>query len=134
MNGFLDKDIKDKFDEDEYWILVVVNKYLIGFDQFKFCIMYVDKKLQGVLVVQVFFCLNCFVNKYGKKLEDLFVLDFFNEVEDIKKVFDLYYIVIFLEQVIDVNVLYEIKGVLDEVGVYEWVEVEFFIEQYFNNV
>lgn len=45
MNGFFDKDIKDKFDEDDYCILVVANKYLIGFDQLKFCIMYVDKKL-----------------------------------------------------------------------------------------
>lgn len=32
MNGFFDKDIKDKFDEDDYCILVVANKYLIGFD------------------------------------------------------------------------------------------------------
>jgi type I restriction enzyme R subunit len=134
MNGFPDKDTKDKFDEDDYRILVVANKYLTGFDQPKLCTMYVDKKLQGVLAVQALSRLNRSANKYGKKSEDLFVLDFFNDVEDIKKAFDPYYTVTSLEQATDVNVLHEIKGALDEVGVYEWAEVESFTEQYFNNV
>ena len=33
MNGFAEKDTRDKFDEDEYRLLVVANKYLTGFDQ-----------------------------------------------------------------------------------------------------
>jgi type I restriction enzyme R subunit len=134
LNGFPDKDTKDKFDEDAYRILVVANKYLTGFDQPKLCTMYVDKKLQGVLAVQALSRLNRSATKYGKRSEDLFVLDFFNEVEDIKKAFDPYYTVTSLERATDVNVLHELKGSLDDVGVYEWAEVESFAEQYFNNV
>ncbi len=52
INGFAEKDTRDKFDEDGYKILVVANKYLTGFDQPKLTAMYVDKKLQGVLAVQ----------------------------------------------------------------------------------
>ena len=44
INGFAEKDTRDKFDEDEYRILVVANKYLTGFGQPKLTAMYVDKK------------------------------------------------------------------------------------------
>src|SRR5690554_1296669 len=44
MNGFSESETKDKFDEDEYRMLVVANKYLTGFDQPKLSAMYVDKK------------------------------------------------------------------------------------------
>ena len=134
LNGFPDKDTKDKFDEDEYRILIVANKYLTGFDQPKLCTMYVDKKLQGVLAVQALSRLNRSANKYNKKSEDLFVLDFFNDVEEIKKAFDPYYTVTSLEGATDVNVLHELRGSLDDIGVYEWAEVEEFSEKYFNNV
>ena len=133
-NGFAEKDTRDKFDEDEYRILVVANKYLTGFDQPKLTAMYVDKKLQGVLAVQALSRLNRSADKLGKKTEDLFVLDFFNSTEDIKTAFDDFYTATSLSKATDVNVLHELKGQLDEVGVYEWAEVEDFIEQYFNGV
>lgn len=38
--------------------------------------------------------------------------------------FDPFYTATSLNSATDVNVLHEIKGVLDEVGVYEWYEVE----------
>src|SRR5690606_4804808 len=53
INGFPDSDTKEVFDRDEYRILVVANKYLTGFDQPKLTAMYIDKKLQGVLCVQM---------------------------------------------------------------------------------
>ena len=84
LNGFAEKDTRDKFDTDEYRILVVANKYLTGFDQPKLCTMYVDKKLQGVMAVQALSRLNRSANHLGKKTEDLFILDFFNQVDDIK--------------------------------------------------
>ncbi len=134
LNGFSDKDTKDKFDEDGYRILVVANKYLTGFDQPKLCTMYVDKKLQDVLAVQALSRLNRSCEKYGKKTEDLFILDFFNSVDDIKKSFDPFYTATTLSKAVDVNVLHEIKGSLDGVGVYEQQEVEQFIKKYFNGV
>ncbi|MBX7154588.1 MAG: type I restriction endonuclease subunit R [Candidatus Kapaibacterium sp.] len=122
------------FDMDYYRILIVANKYLTGFDQPKLCTMYVDKKLEGVLAVQALSRLNRAADKLGKKTEDLFVLDFFNEVEDIKESFDPYYTSTSLSGATDINVLHELKGSLDEVGVYEWEEVEDFAIKYFSGI
>ncbi len=131
MNGFAESDTRDKFDEDGYRLLVVANKYLTGFDQPKLCAMYVDKRLQGVLAVQALSRLNRSANTLGKKTEDLFILDFFNDVETIKEAFDPFYTATSLSSATDVNVLHELKAVLDEAGVYEWSEVERFNEKYF---
>ena len=133
-SGYISDKIARYFNMDEYKILVVANKYLTGFDQPKLTAMYVDKKLQGVLAVQALSRLNRSADKLGKKTEDLFVLDFFNSVDDIKASFDPFYTATSLNSATDVNVLHEIKGVLDEVGVYEWYEVEDFITKYFNKV
>lgn len=132
MNGFAEKDTRFKFDEDDYRILVVANKYLTGFDQPKLCAMYVDKKLQGVLAVQALSRLNRAATKLGKRTEDVFVLDFFNATADIKASFDPFYTATSLSEATDVNVLHELKDVLDEVGVYEWNEVEDFNTKFFN--
>lgn len=134
LNGFAEKDTRDKFDTDEYRILVVANKYLTGFDQPKLCTMYVDKKLQGVMAVQALSRLNRSANHLGKKTEDLFILDFFNQVEDIKASFDPFYTATSLSRATDVNVLHELKDMLDVVGVYEWEEVELFVQKYFAGV
>ena len=134
LNGFAEKDTRDKFGADDFRILVVANKYLTGFDQPKLTAMYVDKKLQGVLAVQALSRLNRSADKLGKKTEDLFVLDFFNSTDEIKDSFDPFYTATSLNSATDVNVLHEIKGVLDEVGVYEWYEVEDFVTKYFNKV
>lgn len=133
INGFAENKTRDVFDEDEYRLLIVANKYLTGFDQPKLCAMYVDKKLQGVLAVQALSRLNRAAPKWSKKTEDLFILDFFNSVDDIKDAFDPFYTATRLSEATDVNVLHELKDALDEVAVYEWHEVERFIELYFNN-
>ena len=131
LNGFASKDISEKFDTDEYRLLVVANKFLTGFDQPKLASMYVDKKLQGVLAVQALSRLNRSADKLGKRTEDLFVLDFFNKVEDIKASFDPFYTATSLSGATDVNVLHELKDSLDDFGVYEWSEVESFCDKYF---
>ncbi|MFH0709383.1 MAG: DEAD/DEAH box helicase family protein [Pseudomonadota bacterium] len=134
INGFASKDISDKFDSDEYKLLIVANKFLTGFDQPKLCAMYVDKKLQGVLAVQALSRLNRSAPKYGKKTEDLFVLDFYNKTEDIKTSFDPFYTSTTLSQATDINVLNDLKESLDEFGVYEQSEVDAFFEKYFRGV
>ena len=96
--------------------------------------MYVDKKLQGVLAVQALSRLNRSADKLGKKTEDLFILDFLNQVDDIKNSFDPFYTSTSLSRATDINVLHELKGTLDDVGVYEWSEVESFVEKYFDGV
>lgn len=147
MNGFAEADTRDHFDgydrdgkpmvlngenvENTFRLLVVANKYLTGFDQPKLTTMYVDKKLQHVLAVQALSRLNRSAPKLGKRTEDLFVLDFFNTVEDIKAAFDPFYTVTTLSGATDVNVLHELKATLDDVGVYEEQEVEDFVSRYF---
>lgn len=134
INGFPEGETRDKFDEDDYRMLVVANKYLTGFDQPKLTAMYVDKKLQGVLAVQALSRLNRSADKLGKKTEDLFILDFFNSTEDIKQSFDPFYTSTSLSRATDVNVLHEIKDSLDQTGVYEQTEVDDFNEKYFMGV
>ncbi|MES2648114.1 MAG: type I restriction endonuclease subunit R [Bacteroidota bacterium] len=132
--GFISDKIARYFNMDEYRLLVVANKYLTGFDQPKLTAMYVDKKLLGVMAVQALSRLNRSSDKLGKKTEDLFVLDFFNNTEDIKKSFDPFYTATSLSKATDVNVLHELKAHLDDTGVYEWYEVEDFVEKYFKGL
>ncbi|MDW1835717.1 type I restriction endonuclease subunit R [Vibrio sp. Vb0718] len=132
INGFPEADTKDKFDTDEYRLLIVANKYLTGFDQPKLCAMYVDKKLTSVLCVQTLSRLNRAAPKLNKRTEDLFVLDFFNDVDDIKRSFDDFYTSTTLSESTDINVLHELKDEMDDVGVYEWMEVEEFNKRYWN--
>lgn len=133
INGFGEGETKDKFDTDEYRILVVANKYLTGFDQPKLSAMYVDKKLTSVLCVQTLSRLNRSAPKLGKKTEDLFVLDFFNSVDDIKLAFDDFYTSTSLSEATDINVLNDLKDELEAYGVYEWFEVQNFVKRYFND-
>lgn len=131
MNGFPETDTRDRFDDDENRLLIVANKYLTGFDQPKLTAMYVDKKLQHVLAVQALSRLNRSATRLGKRTEDLFVLDFFNDATDIKAAFDPFYTVTTLSEATDVNVLHELKAALDQVGVYEAQEIEDFVLRYF---
>ena len=150
INGFSEAETKEYFDvnykrkepgdpiprhvnQDEYRLLVVANKYLTGFDQPKLCAMYVDKKLASVLCVQTLSRLNRSAPWLGKKTEDLFILDFFNSVDDVKAAFDPFYTATSLSRATDINVLHELKDAMDDVGVYEWYEVEDFVTRYFNN-
>jgi type I restriction enzyme R subunit len=132
--GFISDKIARYFDMDEYRILVVANKYLTGYDQPKLTAMYVDKKLQGVIAVQALSRLNRSSDKLGKKTEDLFILDFYNTTEEIKKSFDPFYTATSLSRETDINVLHDLKSNLDNVGVYEWSEVEDFVAKYFKGV
>ncbi|CAG5013070.1 hypothetical protein DYBT9275_05331 [Dyadobacter sp. CECT 9275] len=133
-SGYISDKIARYFNMDDYRMLVVANKYLTGFDQPKLSAMYVDKKLQGVLAVQALSRLNRSADQLGKKTEDLFVLDFFNSTDEIKVAFDPFYTSTTLNSATDVNVLHDIKSTLDDTGVYEWTEVEEFVQKYFAGV
>ena len=129
LNGFSARDLPDEFEKDDAKILVVANKYLTGFDEPMLHTMYVDKKLQGVLAVQALSRLNRCNWKLGKA--DTFVLDFYNSVDDIKAAFDPFYTSTSLSEPTDVNVLHDLKDVLDNFGIYDWAEVTSFNEKFF---
>ena len=123
LNGFPDKDTAARFIEDENRILVVANKYLTGFDQPKLCAMYIDKPLADVLAVQALSRLNRAAPELGKVSEDLFVLDFYNTVDDMKAAFEPFYTATTLSGATDVNVLHELKATLLTMGVFDMDEV-----------
>lgn len=130
-NGFPSKDIPEKLKSDAYRILVVANKYTTGFDEPLLHTMYVDKRLQGVQAVQTLSRLNRCNPKMEKN--DTFVLDFYNTTEEIKEAFDPFYTSTILSDATDVNALHDWKDALDDVGVYEWQEVEQFNQLFWNN-
>jgi type I restriction enzyme R subunit len=129
INGISARDLPEEFEKDDFKILVVANKYLTGFDEPMLHTMYVDKKLQGVLAVQALSRLNRCNWKLGKT--DTFVLDFYNTVDDIKAAFDPFYTATTLSEPTDVNVLHDLKDVLDNFGIYDWSEVTTFNEKFF---
>lgn len=75
--------------QPEYRILVVAEKYQTGFDQPLLCAMYVDKPLTGVAAVQTLSRLNR--THPLKSQDDVFVLDFANQAEDIQTAFKPYF-------------------------------------------
>jgi type I restriction enzyme R subunit len=129
LNGFPARDLPKQFEQDDYKLLVVANKYLTGFDEPQLHTMYVDKRLQGVLAVQALSRLNRCNWKLGKT--DTFILDFYNTVDDIKEAFDPFYTATTLREPTDLNVLHDLKDALDAFGIYEWSEVEDFNERFF---
>ncbi|WP_269915558.1 type I restriction endonuclease subunit R [Acinetobacter sp. HY1485] len=93
------REMRKAFDSNDYQIMIVANKFQTGFDQPKLCAMYVDKKLGGVECVQTLSRLN---RTYPKKAEaGTFVVDFFNDPQDILDAFQPYYQTATLKDVSD---------------------------------
>ena len=123
------RDMRTAFDTDDYQVMIVANKFQTGFDQPKLCAMYVDKKLGGVECVQTLSRLN---RTYPGKMETgTFILDFFNEPEDILNAFKPYYQTAELADVSDPNLIYDLFDKLRASGIFNWTEVEQFCEAFF---
>ncbi|MDX8000480.1 type I restriction endonuclease subunit R [Xenorhabdus sp. Reich] len=123
------REMRKAFDSDDYQVLLVANKFQTGFDQPKLCAMYVDKKLAGVECVQTLSRLN---RTYpGKAESGTFVLDFFNEPQDILDAFQPYYQVAELGDVSDPDKIFDLFEKLRSSGIFQWSEVEQFIEAFF---
>jgi type I restriction enzyme R subunit len=106
LNG---ADMRKAFDTNDYQVMLVANKFQTGFDQPKLCAMYVDKKLGGVDCVQTLSRLN---RTYAGK-EQTFILDFVNEIEDIKSAFEPYYTTSSIHDITDPNIVYDIQSKLE---------------------
>jgi type I restriction enzyme R subunit len=125
--GVRGRDLAKAFDTDDFNVMIAANKYQTGFDQPKLCAMYVDKKLQGVDCVQTLSRLNRLFP--GKQT---FILDFFNEPQEILEAFAPYYRKATLADVSDPQVVYDLKRTLDANGIYHWPEVEEFATAFFD--
>lgn len=119
MNGFSEKELPDKFNSDEYKVLLVAEKYQTGFDEPLLHTMYVDKPLSGIKAVQTLSRLN----RTCPGKDDTFVLDFVNDPDDIKASFQPYYETTGLEEITDPNILYDLHAELEPYQVYTEEEV-----------
>ncbi|MDU2598238.1 MULTISPECIES: type I restriction endonuclease subunit R [Anaerococcus] len=115
LNKFPENELPEKFETQEYQILLVAEKYQTGFDQPLLHTMYVDKKLSGVKAVQTL----SRINRMCRGKTDTFVLDFVNEKEEIQKAFQDYYISTSVSETTDPNVIYDIKNFLDSFMIYD---------------
>ncbi|WP_460539940.1 type I restriction endonuclease subunit R, partial [Halomonas garicola] len=124
LNG---RDLAQAFDTDDYNVMIAANKFQTGFDQPKLCAMYVDKKLQNVDCVQTLSRLNRLFP--GK---ETFILDFYNDEDDILDAFAPYYRRAELADVSDPNVVFDLQRSLDASGIYYGEEVEHFAHAFFD--
>lgn len=130
MNAFKEKiDIPDQFEKEEYRFLIVADKYQTGFDQPLLQTMYVDKQLSDIQAVQTLSRLNRAMKPHKR---ETFVLDFFNDLDDIQKAFKPYYTSTVLIQETDPNKLNDLQEDLDEFQIYDQELVTAFFEDYYN--
>jgi type I restriction enzyme R subunit len=127
LNGFGEKELPERFNTEEYQVLLVADKYQTGFDQPLLHTMYVDKKLSGVKAVQTLSRLNrTFPGK-----EDTFIIDFANERATIIESFQPYYELTTMTGTTDPNHLYDLKGKLDAANVYYRSEIDGFARVFY---
>lgn len=114
--GIGGQDLRIAFDRPEYRVMLVANKFQTGFDQPKLVAMYIDKKIaNAVEIVQTLSRLNrTFPGK-----DQVFIIDFVNDPNSIQAAFAQYDSGAKIEQVQDLNVIYDIKERLDAEGIYD---------------
>ena len=118
------RDMRKAFDSDDYQVMIVANKFQTGFDQPKLCAMYVDKKLGGVECVQTLSRLNRIAP--SKAATGTFILDFFNDPQDVLTAFQPYFQTAELADVSDPNIIDDLFEKLRAGGIFNWQEVEQF--------
>ncbi len=112
----------------KYRLLIVANKFQTGFNEPLVQSMYVDKHLGGVQCVQTLSRLNRTCS--GK--ESTFVLDFVNEVTDVKESFQRFYKSTILEGETDPNALYTVKREIEDHHLYTPEDVNRFCKVFFD--
>jgi type I restriction enzyme R subunit len=123
------RDMRKAFDSDDYQVMIVANKFQTGFDQPKLCAMYVDKKLGGVECVQTLSRLN---RTYPGKAEvGTFILDFFNEPQEILDSFQPYFQTAELADVSNPDLIFDLFEKLNAAGIYKSSEIEQFCTAFF---
>lgn len=126
LNGFPSSKIPDMFKDDPYRLLIVADKFQTGFDEPLLHTMYVDKALSSVKAVQTLSRLN----RAHPAKSDTFVLDFFNDADDIERAFQPFYRTTVLSGESDPNKLHDLQAQLDEAGVYREEQVTAFVDGY----
>ena len=120
LNPLQGRPIEDVFNGPDYRVMIVANKFQVGFDQPLLCAMYVDKRLDGVMAVQTLSRLN---RTYPGK-DTVYVLDFVNEGPTILDAFLPYYKGASLAAVTDQDLPHAIATKLDQQGFYDEADIQ----------
>lgn len=108
-------------------VLIVAEKYQTGFDEPLLHTMIVDKKLKNVKAVQTLSRLN----RTCPGKTDTFILDFVNTHEDIMDAFQPFYQETFLEEEVNVDLMYQKQRELRDFAIYTDEDIEAFSKEYF---
>lgn len=122
LNPDASGDLRNEFERSEYRVMIVANKFQTGFNQPKLVAMYLDKKVSGVEAVQTLSRLN---RTYPGK-DETYVIDFANDPKTILDAFKQYDDGAELESIQDVNVIYDMKSILDDANIYIHQDLEAF--------
>ena len=125
--GIREKELPERFNTDEYQVLIVAEKYQTGFDQPLLHTMYVDKRLSGIQAVQTLSRLNRI--HHGK--EDTFILDFVNDPDEILQSFQPYYEQTLIGERAEAKQLYEIQAKIEGYQVFYKTEVDEFCKVFY---
>ena len=126
LNGFPSNLIEERFREHPYRLLVCADKFQTGYDEPFLHTLYVDKPLSGVKAVQTLSRLN----RAHPQKHDTFVLDFYNDVEVIKRAFDDYYRTTILSEETDPDKLNDLETDLNGSQIYDDEQVTEFVRLY----
>jgi type I restriction enzyme R subunit len=125
------QDLRLAFDRPEYRVMLVADKFQTGFDQPKLVAMYVDKKIANdVEIVQTFSRLN----RIAPGKDEIFIIDFVNDPANVRRAFAMYDDGAQIDDIQDLNVVYEIKETLDAQGLYEAEDLAAFKEARFKTI
>ncbi|MDZ7690747.1 MAG: DEAD/DEAH box helicase family protein [Balneolaceae bacterium] len=123
------KDIDEVFDQDEYRIIVVANKFQTGFDQPLLSAMFLDKVVKGENAVQTVSRLNR--QHPEKEQSDILVVDFTNNASEIFEAFNKHRKGSpYKHQEPDPQVLQEVYDEVYSFEVFSKEQIENYIEQY----
>lgn len=126
LNGFPDAAIPKTFKKDPYRFLIVADMFQTGYDEPLLHTMYVDKQLYDIKAVQTLSRLN----RACPKKYDTFVLDFFNDPNDIIESFSRYYKTTLLSGETDPNKLYDLIADMESYQVFSDEHVEQLVNRY----
>ena len=118
-NGFAESQTAERFDTDEWQIMVVAEKFQTGFDQPKLAAMYVDKTLTGLAAVQTLSRLN----RIHPDKSGTFVIDFVNDAHQIGEEFAVYHGKTVAPPT-DPNLLFDTRRALDAFGTLDTGEIQ----------
>ena len=121
MNNLGYQTIEQAFDKPESRMLIVANKFQTGFNQKRLVAMYIDKRINNdIEIVQTYSRLNrVFPGK-----DRVFVVDFVNDPDTVLKAFRKYDKGAKMESAQKLEIIYEIKNILDQAGIYTQDEFE----------